>query len=121
MAVGGDATVSVDLADGHVDVTTGDLSIPARGLGLSLNRTWDSAIAASGASPAAGWTSSLTPRMGGVLTQTVLYTDTSGAVWSFPYLGGRADASPYTSYYTTPGKPWRLSTSSTSYVLTRLL
>jgi len=121
LAVGGDASVSVDLADGHADVTTSDMSIPARGLGLALNRTWDSASAASGASPTGGWTSSLTPRMGGLLTGTVLYTDTSGAVWAFPYQGSPTDAPPYTNYAVTPGKPWQLSTSSSGYALTNFL
>ncbi len=121
MAVGGDVNVSVDLADGHADVTTRDLSIPGRGLGLAVNRIWDSALAASGASPTGGWSSSLTSRMGGVLTGTVLYTDTSGAVWAFPYQGNPTDAAPYTTYRIPPGMPWQLSTSSTGYVLTNFL
>ncbi len=60
--------------------------------------------------------------MGGVLTQTVVYTDASGAQWNFPYQGNPGGSGPYTAYGTPPGQPWLLSTSPiTGYTLTDYL
>jgi len=115
--------VSVDLADGHVDVMADDLSLPARGPALALRHTWDSTLAYLGGAYASnGWVSTLTPSMSGALVQTVAYTDTSGAVWLFPYKGSPTDSPPYTTYQIPPGQPWRLSTSpSTGYTLSNVL
>ncbi len=78
--------VSVDLADGHADVTTSDLHIPGRGPDLALGRTWDSTVAQGGLTAGTGgWTSSLTPRVSGSVTGTVLFTDITNAVWPFRY------------------------------------
>ncbi len=122
--LGGGLAASVDLADGHIDVSADDLSVPGRRLGLALGHTWDSWLAQHGAATAAGpgWISDLTPSMGGVLTQTVVYTDASGARWDFPYQGNPGGSGPYTAYGTPPGQPWLLSTSPiTGYVLTNYL
>ncbi len=104
--------VSVDLADGHVDVMAADLSVPARGPALTLSHTWDSTLADHGSAYASnGWVSTLTPSLGGVLTQTMAYTDASGAVWLFPYKGSLTASAPYTAYQIPAGQPWRLVTS----------
>ncbi len=60
---GGGLAASVDLADGHVDVSADDLSVPGRRLGLALGHTWDSWLAQHGGATAAGpgWVSDLTP------------------------------------------------------------
>jgi len=114
---------SVDLADGHVDVSTNDLSIPGRGPDLTLGHTWDSALAAAGVTGASGvgWQSSLTPSMGGPLQGTVVYTDSSGAVWPFVYTGPLGAKGPYTAYTVAPGRPWQLTTSTAGYTLTDFL
>jgi len=80
--VGGAFDVAIDLADGHADITTHDLTIPGRGPTLGVDRTWDSVLAQQGAATAAGQgiQASLTPSMGGVLRGTVVYTDPTGAV-----------------------------------------
>ncbi len=113
---------SVDLADGHVDLRTGDMGISARGRDLSLvmGRTWDSALAQTGLD-GSGWQSSLTPRMSGDATGVVYYTDESGATWPFTYTGLATDPGPYTTYQTTPGLPWQLATSTAGYTLTDFL
>ncbi len=115
--------VSVDLADGHVDVMANALSVPARGLALTLHHTWDSTLAALGVRYASnGWVSSLTPAIGGALTQTVVYTDASGAVWLFSYKGSPTDSPPYTTYQPPAGQPWQLTTSPiTGYSLANVL
>ena len=114
---------SVDLADGHVDVGAADMSIPGRGPQLALNRTWDSLLAQRGVTTTAGagWQSSLTPQMGGVLTATVSYTDGSGAAWNFVYGGDPSATGPYTTYTSPPGLPWQLTASSAGYTLTNFL
>ncbi len=114
---------SVDLADGHVDVSAADMSIPGRGPQLTLNRTWDSNLAQRGVTTTAGegWQSSLTPQLGGVLTATVSYTDDSGAAWDFIYSGDPSATGPYTTYTSPPGLPWQLTTSSQGYTLTNFL
>jgi len=117
-------SASVDLVDGHIDVTAADMHIPGRGPDLTVRHTWDSALAASGATTPAGqgWVSSLTPSMGGTLTGVVIYTDTTtGATWPFTYTGSVADTGPYTTYRTPPGLPWQLTTSTGGYTLTNVL
>jgi len=116
-------SASVDLVDGHLNVTAADIHIPGRGPDLMVAHTWDSALAASGATTPAGqgWVSSLTPGMGGTLTGVVIYTDTSGATWPFTYTGSVADTGPYTTYRTPPGLPWQLTTSTGGYTLTNIL
>jgi len=111
MADGLNATV--DLADGHADVSASALSIPARGPDLSLSHIWDSRRAANGDATAAGqgWSDTLTPSMGGVLTQTVSYTDSAGTRWLFPYYGSASGGGPYSQYDIPPGQPWVLATS----------
>jgi len=127
-ALGNGIDVSVDLADGHVDVGMQDMSIPGRGPDLTVNRTWDSALAGSGITTTAlaGLVSSLTPRIGGSLQGTVTYTDTSGAVWGYLYNGPLNVTSPYTAYVTPAGQPWQLTTTAlngatTGYTLTNIL
>jgi len=114
---------TVDLADGHVDVSASDMSIPGRGPDLTLGHTWDSLLASSGVTTTtgAGWVDSLTPSMGGVLTATVTYTDATGASWPFRYTGTLTQTSPYTSYTAPPGMPWQLTTTSAGYTLTNIL
>jgi len=117
-AIGGGVDVRVDLADGHVDVGLAGLSIPGRGPDLTVNRTWDSALAQGGTS---GLSSSLTPTMGGALQGTVVYTDGVGTVWAFPYTGSATATPPYTAYRTPAGQPWQLATSTAGYTLTNVL
>jgi len=114
---------SVDLADGHLDVTARDLRVAGRGPDLTFGHTWDSTLDRLGAATAAGqgWVTDLTPRMGGALTHTVTYTDTTGAVWPFVYNGGPADPGPYISYSTPAGLPWQLTASAAAYTLTNIL
>jgi len=116
-------SASVDLVDGHIDVTAADMHIPGRGPDLTVGHTWDSTLAASGATTPVGqgWVSSLTPGMGGTLTGIVVYTDTSGATWPFTYTGSVAATGPYTAYRTPPGLPWQLTTSTGGYTLTNIL
>jgi len=117
-AIGGGVDLSVDLADGHADIGLSGMSLPARGPDLTVNRTWDSSLAGAGANPLA---SSLTPRMGGVLTATVSYTDGSGSVWPFLYTGSPTAAPPYSAYRTPLGQPWQLTASPSGYTLTNVL
>ncbi|MDQ2830575.1 MAG: SBBP repeat-containing protein, partial [Chloroflexota bacterium] len=121
--IGNGIDLSVDLADGHADVGLSDLSIPGRGPDLALQRTWDSLLAQTGGATAtvSGLASSLTPAMSGVLTGTVVYSDSSGAAWDFVYGGGASDAGPFTNYRTPPGQPWQLTTSTAGYTLTNFL
>jgi RHS repeat-associated protein len=121
-------SVEIDLADGHVDVTAHDLSLPGRGPDLSLSRTWDSVRAQESplttTAAGAGWSTDLTPSMGGVLTDTVTYTDSSGTAWFFPYTGLITDTAPYTAYQVPGGQPWQLTaapTGTTGYTLTNIL
>jgi len=120
-SIGGGVGLSVDLADGHVDVSVPGLSLPGRGrVNLAFTRSWDSALAQTGAD-GTGWQSSLTPGISGDLTGVVYYADESGATWPFTYTGSATDPGPYTSYQTTPGKPWQLATSTAGYTLTNFL
>ncbi len=114
---------SVDLADGHVDVSAADLNIPGRGPDLTLAHTWDSALAQADVTTTAGegWVDSLTPQMGGSLTGVVTYQDDTGATWPFTYTGSLADTGPYTTYSTPPGLPWQLTASTAGYTLTDIL
>ncbi len=117
-------SAQVDLADGHIDVSASDLAIPARGPALSLSHVWDSQRAHNGDATTAGqgWSSSLTPAMGGVLTQTVSFTDSAGTRWLFPYDGSTSGNGPFSQYDIPPGQPWGLSTSPiTGYTLSNIL
>jgi len=127
-SIGNGINVSVDLADGHVDVGMQDMSIPGRGPDLTVNRTWDSLVAGSGITTTAksGLISSLTPRINGPVQGTVTYTDTTGAVWGYLYNGPLSATSPYTTYVTPAGQPWQLTTAAqsgatTGYTLTNVL
>jgi len=120
---------NVDLADGHLDVSASDLSIPGRAFALSLGHTWDSLLAQQGVTSTAGqgWVSALTPQMGGSLTGTVVFTDSSGAVWPLVYSGDLTATSSYTAYNPPSALPWQLATSAsitgvtTGYTLTDFL
>jgi len=118
---------SVDLADGHVEVSADDLAIAGRGLDLSLGHTWDSALAAANqvTSAGQGWTTDLTPFMTGTLTATVTYRDPTGANWPFLYTGSISATGVLTSYTSPAGLPWQLSTTTTpgtvAYTLTDVL
>jgi len=114
---------SVDLADGHVDVSAADLSIPGRGPDLTLAHVWDSNLAQAGVTSTAGqgWVDNLTPQMGGSLTGVVTYQDDSGATWPFTYTGSLGATGPYTTYSTPPGLPWQLTASTAGYTLTDIL
>lgn len=128
-------SASVDLADGHIDVSASDMHIPARGPDLPMDHTWDSTLAAKGvtSTAGAGWTTSLSPQLGGDPTGVMVYTDTTGATWPFTYTAPAAAssltaqanattaASATASYETTPGLPWRLTTTGTGYALTDVL
>ncbi|HXT37623.1 MAG TPA: SBBP repeat-containing protein, partial [Chloroflexota bacterium] len=119
--------VSVDLADGHVDIGASDMSIPGRGLDLTLGHTWDStlAIANQVTSAGQGWSTDLTPSMTGSLTETVVYHDATGAAWPFTYTGPYSATGTLTSYNAPPGLPWQLSTTTitgtATYTLTDVL
>ncbi len=116
-------SASIDLADGHLDLSSSDLSIPGRGPALTLAHTWDSTLAQAGITTTAGqgWQSTLTQSMGGVLTGTVTFTDASGATWPFVYSGAPTAPAPYTSYTVPAGQPWQLTTSTTGYTLSNVL
>ncbi len=118
-SIGGGVGLSVDLADGHVDVSVPGLALPGR-VNLAFTRTWDSALAQTGLD-GTSWQGSLTPRMGGDLTGVVYYSDESGATWPFTYTGSATDPGPYTTYQTTPGQPWQLAASTAGYTLTNIL
>lgn len=109
-------SASVDLADGHVDVATADMSLPARGADLAVSHTWDSEAAAC-AAPATtgGWNSSVTRRMTGAPGSVIAYTDATGALWQFAPSGA--------GYLTPPGLPWRLTAapgSTPTYTLSNV-
>jgi YD repeat-containing protein len=106
---------SVDLADGHLDLTAATLGLPARGLPISLATTWDSTLALAGTASIVGqgWQSTLSPRMSGAPGSTVTYTDGSGARWSFTYSSG--------SYQPIAGLPYSLVASGSGYTLTNIL
>jgi len=107
---------------GHADVTTSDLHIPGRGPDLALGRTWDSTVAQGGLTAGTGgWTSSLTPRVSGSVTGTVLFTDTTNAVWPFRYASYLSVPPIYRHYVTPSGLPWTLTTSTAGYTLTNFL
>jgi len=107
-------SASVDLADGHLDLTAADVSLPALGPNLSMAHMWDSQAAQAGSTTTAGqgWNTDLTASMGGVLTGTVVFTDATGMQYPFVYLGGPADTSPFTSYAPVPGQPWTLTATA---------
>jgi YD repeat-containing protein len=107
-------SLGVDLADGHVDLRAADMSVAGRGPDLSVAHTWDSAWATSTESTNAGqgWLTNLDVGMTGVLTQTVWYTDGTGATWPFTYTGNLTDTGTLTAYETPPGLPWQLSTTT---------
>jgi len=127
-------SASVDLADGHVDVAAAGMRIPGVGLDLALDHTWDSNLAARGitGTTGQGWQSSLSPSVGGVLTGTMVFTDTTGATWPFTATNAASATSASTTaataaYTTPPGLPWQLIASSApmsgtaSYTLTNIL
>ncbi len=97
----------VDLSDGHVDVSVDAMHLAGRSPGLAVAQTWDSGLAGGptpldmGAGP--GWVSTLTPRIGGVLTRTVTVTDETGAAWPLTYTGALSATGPYTTYSPPPG------------------
>ena len=107
--------VSVDLADGHVDLGAADLAIPGRGMDLTLGHTWDSAQAAANqvTSAGQGWFTDLTPSMSGAPGSSIRYTDATGAVWLFTDDGS--------AYVSPAGLPWQLTASGSGYTLTNLL
>src|SRR5579883_248662 len=107
-------SAQVDLADGHLDLQAQDLSLPGRGPDLGVEHIWDSVLGQAGITSTAGqgWLTSLTPSLGGVLTETVVFTDESGATWPFTYTGSLPGSAPFASYQTTPGLPWQLSTTN---------
>ncbi len=117
-AVGGGVDLQVDLADGHLDARMAGLSLSGRGPDIAIERTWDSNLAGAGGG---GLAASVTPRMGGVLTATVSYTDGSGAVWPFVYTGSLSAPPPYTAYATPAGQPWQLTAATNGYTLTNFL
>ena len=113
----------VDLADGHVDISSADLALPGFGPGLDFTRTWDSTLAGADLPAGQGWTSSMAASVRGSLTGKVLYQDASGARWIYRYLGQPTDPGPtYTTYLAPPGVPWQLSaTLGSGYTLTNIL
>jgi len=122
----GGLDLSVDLADGHVDLQASDLTLAGRGPDVALDHTWDSLLAQSGGATTAGqgWLSALAPSisaLSGILTGTVVYTDSSGALWSFGYTGTVTAPAPYTAYSAPPGLPWRLAAAAGGYTLTNIL
>jgi RHS repeat-associated protein len=121
-------SLRIDLADGHADLGSSDLNVPGRGPILNVGHVWDSTLAQAGitSTAGAGWLTSLTPSMGGVLTGTVVYTSADGSAWSFAYAGSLPGSAPFTSYQGVPGQPWQLSannlvTSTVGYTLSNIL
>ncbi len=117
---------SVDLADGHVDVSADEMHLPARGSALAMGQTWDSVAAQAGVTTAAGqgWSSSLSPSIGGAITGTLTFTDDTGAAWPLTYTGSLSADGPYTAYSPPPGMPWQLTVATaptTAYTLTDFL
>jgi len=123
LPLGDHLSASVDLADGHVDVKVGGMSILGRGPALSLTHTWDSALAQAGitGTTGQGWISSPEAHISGTPTGTVAYTDSSGHVWDFVYTGDAASSAPYTAYASPAGLPWQLSAATGGYTLTNIL
>jgi YD repeat-containing protein len=116
-------TAQVDLSDGHLDLTASTMHLPGLGPDLDLQQTYDSVLGQAGitSTQGQGWSSSLTLSMGGTLTGTVLYTDTTGATYALTYTGSPGDPGPYTSYTVPAGEPWQLTASTTGYTLTNIL
>jgi len=115
---------SIDLADGHADISASDIRIPGRGPDLALNHIWDSIRAQVGITTVAGqgWLTNLSSSMGGVLTATVSYTAGDGTVWPFTYSGTLTPtAGLYTAYRAPAGQPWQLTASAGGYTLTNFL
>jgi len=117
---------SVDLADGHVDVSAHELHLPARGPALAMGQTWDSVAAQTSVTTTAGqgWSSSLSPSIGGAITGTLTFTDDTGAAWPLTYTGSLSADGPYTAYSPPPGMPWQLTVATaptTAYTLTDFL
>ncbi len=117
---------AVDLADGHIDVSADEMHLPARGPALTMGQTWDSVAAQAGVTTTAGqgWSSSLSPSMGGAITGTLVYTDDTGASWPLTYTGSLSADGPYTAYSPPPGMPWQLTVATaptTAYTLTDFL
>ena len=108
---------SVDLADGHLDVSVAGMAIPARGLPLRLTHTYDSVAAQQGtvSSLGLGWRTNLHQAVSGAPGGTVTYYDESGVAWPFAYSNG--------AYTSPPGLPWQLTTTASpvSYALTNIL
>jgi len=111
MAAGLGATV--DLADGHVDVTAAGMKIRARGLDLGIAHTWDSTRADVPSTAGQGWQTDLTQGIATSVGGTLIYTDPAGTAWTF-LLAGSAYTSP-------PGYPWQLTTPGGAYLLTNIL
>src|SRR5581483_3541539 len=106
-----------------VTVHAQDMQIPGQGPDLSMSHTWDSTTAAAGLVGrfGEGWRTDLAPHIGGVLTETVVFTDSTGALWPFQFTGNPTSSGPYTSYTSVPGEPWQLSASTAGYTLTNVL
>lgn len=119
-------TAMVDLADGHMDLAATDMGLPGRGLNLSMGQVWDSVRAQAGLTTTAGqgWSSSLSPAIGGAITGTLVFADDTGASWPLTYTGSLAATGPYTTYSPPPGMPWQLAVvtaPTTAYTLTNVL
>ncbi len=117
---------SIDLADGHVDVSASDMQLPGRGPDLAMDQTWDSSLAQGSVTTTAGqgWSSSLSPSIGGAITGTLTFTDDTGASWPLTYTGSLSADGPYTAYSPPPGMPWQLTVATaptTAYTLTDFL
>ncbi len=116
----------IDLADGHVDVSASAMQLPGRGPDLAMGQTWDSVAAQAGVTTTAGqgWSSSVSPSIGGAMTGTLVYTDDTGATWPLTYTGSLSADGPYTAYSPPPGMPWQLTVTTaptTAYTLTDFL
>ncbi len=125
-AMGHSLLGSVDLSDGHLDLTTRIMHLPGRGPDLAMGQTWDSVAAQAGVTTTAGqgWSSSLSPSIGGAITGTLVYTDDTGAAWPLTYTGSLSADGPYTAYRPPPGMPWQLTVATaptTAYTLTDFL
>jgi RHS repeat-associated protein len=105
----------VDCATGNLDEQVSDLSIPGRGLGLDLDRTYNSLAAGSDGPFGYGWSSSL----GMYLTQAP--ATGSGDVVVHEESGSELTFTPSPSGYVAP--PWVLATlvrnSDGTFVFTR--
>jgi len=116
---------SVDLADGHLTLTTSGMHLPGQHVDLAFDRTYDTAGATlQPGATTPGWTNTAMPTIGGVVTGTIVYTDDTGATWPFTFAGGPAATAPYTTYTSPPSLPWQLSVAvapSTAYTLSNIL